>query len=64
MVKGAFTDSNFDGSGNLSTKGIVMCLRTAEDIADNPEDPFMQSGIFYNPTTGKLDGLDKNKCLE
>ena len=64
IVKGAFTDSRFDGSGNLSTKGIVMCLRTAEGIAENPEDPFMQSGLFYDPTTKELTGLDNNKCLD
>ena len=62
IVKGAFTDSRFDETGNLATKGVVMCLKPKAEIDANPEDPFQQTGLFYDPTTGELTG--ENTCFE
>jgi len=62
VVKGAFTDSRFDQSGNLSTKGIVMCLKPKAEIDLHPDEPFQQTGLFYDPATGELTGT--NSCFE
>jgi hypothetical protein len=62
VVKGAFTDSRFDQNGNLSTKGIVMCLKPKAEIDLNPDEPFQQTGLFYDPALDELTG--ENTCFE